>query len=135
MLQSERLKVAKEEKKNELNLECNRAILEGFSYTIEGEKYSFSFDTEAQFNFQGAERLLNQGLVEKITWTVKQNGEYKRVDIDRDTMNQLTLVIFQHKANNISKYRDVLLPMVEEATTVEEVESITWDSVKMSFEE
>lgn len=133
-IEIELLSKAKENKEKELNEACNQSILDGFSYAINGEKYRFSFDTEAQFNFQGAERLLSQGVIDEITWTVKQNDEYKRVSINKDDMNQIMLVIFQHKANNISKYRDVLLPMVERATTIEEVNSVTWDSVKMSFE-
>ena len=124
----------KNRKKEELNIACNEAILDGFVYEVNGEKYKFSFDTEAQFNFQGAERILSKGLVGDISWTVKKDDEYHRIKISKQTMDELMIVIFLHKDRNIRKYREMLIPMVENANTVEEVQSVTWDSVTLSNE-
>jgi hypothetical protein len=41
-------------------------------------------------------------------------------------MDTLTLTILQHKDSNVSKYRDVLLPQVNSASTVDEVNAIIW---------
>ena len=123
---------AKEDKSKELNTACQEAILSGFYHVIDGEKYHFSFDIEAQLNFQGAERLFSMGAIDEVKWTVhREDGRYERITINKEIMNELSLVILKHKNDNISKYRDVLLPMVEKAETVEEVESITWDSVSL----
>ena len=123
---------AKERKNEELNIACQEAILSGFYHVIDGERYHFSFDMEAQLNFQGAERLFSMGVIDEVKWTVhREDGRYERITINKEIMDKLSLVILKHKNDNISKYRDVLLPMVEKAETVEEVESITWDSVSL----
>lgn len=124
------LEMAKQRKDEELNRACQQSILNGFTHIIDGIKYHFSFDTEAQLNFQGAERLFTLGVIDEVRWTVhREDGSYDRIIIDKKLMDELSAVILKHKNNNISKYRDVLLPMVEKAETIEEVESITWDSV------
>lgn len=122
------LELAKEKGKKalELNKACKNAILSGFDYIIDGVEYHFSFDQEAQMNFQGAKEVLNDGLVQEIMWTVKQNGEYTRIPVTKALMAELTVAILQHKDNNISKYRDFLMPMVNGSTTVEEIQSVTW---------
>lgn len=122
------LEMAKRRKDAELNDACNQAILAGFDHTINGVTYHFSFDLEAQLNFIGAERLLSKGLVTSINWTVQRDGQYERIPITKEILDELSVTILQHKNSNISKYRDVLLPRVYSATTIEEVESITWDS-------
>lgn len=115
-------------KEAELSKACQDSILDGFYHTIEGIKYKFSFDMESQLNFQGADRVLSQGIVNSIGWTVQESGVYKRVPVTKEIMNQLTMVILMHKDSNISKYREQLMPLVNSATTVEEIESITWDT-------
>lgn len=121
------LDLAKKRKDQELNEACNQAILAGFDHTINGVTYHFSFDIEAQLNFQGAERVLSSGLATSINWTVMRDGVYERIPITKELMDELTLKILEHKDGNISKYRDILLPRVYAATTIEEVNSITWD--------
>ena len=120
------LQQAKGLKDTELNKACENAILSGFNHVINGVEYHFSFDIEAQINFQGSAKLLDDGVVEEIKWTVRNNGQYERISINKSIMDELTLVILQHKDENISKYRDELMPQVEDATTVEEVKKIEW---------
>lgn len=120
------LRLLKDSKINELNSECNKAILNGFKHEINGELYHFSFDSEAQLNFQGAERILSQGLINEIMWTVKKDGKYMRIPINKSVMDELTLAILMHKDGNISKYRDYLVPSVEQAQTSEEINNIKW---------
>lgn len=110
----------------ELNKACNAAIVYGFTHTIEGIEYHFSYDIEAQGNFRDAQTVLSKGVVEEITWTVRKDGEYTRIPITKEIMDELTLVILQHKDNNISKYRDFLMPLVNQSEEVEEIRSITW---------
>ncbi|MNC82499.1 hypothetical protein D3C75_1360350 [compost metagenome] len=60
-------------------------------------------------------------------WTVKKDGEYARIPITKDIMDELSIAILEHKSNNVSKYRDFLMVIVNSATTIEEINSITWD--------
>jgi hypothetical protein len=122
-----RIKRAKDE---ELNNACNRAILAGFTHTIDNVTYWFSYDMEAQGNFRDAKEVLKDGIVTHINWTVREgniDGNYTRVPIDLNIMNQLAVVILEHKEGNISRYRDTLLPLVTAATSVTEVKAIHWD--------
>lgn len=122
------LEVYKQGKDMELNEACKESILKGFTHEVNGIEYHFSFDSEAQFNFQGAERLFSTGQIDEIRWTVKnmETGEYERILITKEVMEELVMKILQHKDSNISKYRDFLLPIVKSAETIEEIETIKW---------
>jgi hypothetical protein len=124
------LEMAKESKRSELDEACNEAILGGFEHEINGTMYHFSYDTEAQMNFNDGAQVLNQGLVAELLWTVyNPSGAYERIVINKELMNEITNTIILHKQGMISKYRDELLPLVEAATTIEEIEAIKWDMV------
>lgn len=113
----------------ELNAKCNEAILAGFTHVINGVTYWFSYDMEAQGNFRDAKEILSDGILAEVPWTVRignKDGEYARVPINLAVMNELTIVIMMHKTEKISKYRDFLMPLVEGATTPEELEEIQW---------
>ncbi len=123
------LKDSKRLKDSELNLACNQSILAGFTHIINGKTYWFSYDMEAQGNFRDAKEILTDGVVKELPWTVRKggvNGEYSRIPITLEIMNELSLVIMQHKTDKISRYRDILMPLVNGATTVEEVEAVKW---------
>jgi hypothetical protein len=124
------LSEAKKRKNKELNAMCAQSILSGFQYTINGVKYWFSFDTEAQLNFQGIERLFSKGTISEINWTVRvgdKDGEYVRIILTKEIMDGLQFAILRHKDEKVSMYRDILLPQVESATSVEEVNAVTWN--------
>ena len=110
-----------------LDAACNAAILSGFDHTIDGVTYHFSFDMEAQFNFQGVLPLFDKGIIDSIMWTVKLDGEHVRIPITKKIMDELSLVILRHKDSNVSRFRDFLLPLLDKATKLEEVRAINWD--------
>lgn len=121
------LEMTKEIKRAELDEACNQAIINGFDHEINGVLYHFSYDAEAQINFNDGAQVLNQGLVEELLWTVyNPEGQYERIAINKEMMNDITNTIILHKQGMISRYRDELLPLVEAATTIEEVEAIKW---------
>lgn len=120
------LEIARQEKNLELADECNKAILSGFNYTINNIDYHFSFDVEAQLNFQGASLLFAQDKITELTWTVTNGDNYERIIITKEIMNELNIAMLQHKANNISRYRDILSPKLATATTIEEIQSLSW---------
>lgn len=117
---------SKQNKLNELNNACNNAILGGFNHTINSIDYHFSFDLEAQFNFQGVSTLLDKGLIQEQEWTVTNNGVYERIMINKSLMDELSLVILQHKDSNIKHLRNELMPLVEQAQVVEDLDKIVW---------
>lgn len=121
------LQDAKTKKDAELNQACQDSILAGFSHVINDEEYWFSYDKEAQGNFTDAQTILSDGLMSEIMWTVKKDGKYTRLAISKATMDELKIVILLHKTNNISRYRDELMPLVESALSIEEVQKITWE--------
>lgn len=124
------LEMAKEAKRAELDEECNQAILNGFDHEVNGTLYHFSYDAEAQINFNDGSQVLNQGLIAELLWTVyNPSGQYERIVINKELMNAITNTIILHKQGMISRYRDELLPLVDAATTKEEIEAIKWDMV------
>lgn len=132
------LNIARENKDAELNTACQKAIIEGFTHKINGQDYWFSFDQEAQSNFQGTRPLLKEGLIQSINWTVRlggKDGEYTRIPIDVNIMDELTIAILMHKDRNISRYRDELLPLVYKAESLPEINAINWDYVPPVVEE
>ncbi len=120
------LSLAKERKLSELQRECQKTIEAGFNYNYEGVDYWFSLDAEAQSNFISTYQIMRDGIISEVPWTVKVNNEYARLVVNVEMMKDLTLLILQHKTNNISKFRDILSPLVEGATSLEEVNSIKW---------
>lgn len=117
----------KEMKKRELDQKCKEFIIQGFNHEINGILYHFSYDAEAQINFNDGSQVLNQGIITELMWTVyNPEGQYERIPINKELMNEITNTIILHKQGMISKYRDELLPQVEVATTLEEIENIVW---------
>jgi hypothetical protein len=110
----------------QLNEACNNSILSGFNHTINDITYHFSFDMEAQFNFQGAIMLFDKNLITEIEWTVTNNDVYERLLINKSIMDELTIKIFQHKDNNIKHLRNDLMPLVLAAKTEDELNLIKW---------
>lgn len=119
------LKVAK---MNQLDELCNKSIVEGFDFTINGISYRFSCSITAQANFQGTDTLFKDGLITEVEWTVIDNstGVTSRITLDKNTFDQIRLEVFNHINANISKLRNTLQPQVESATTNSEVNSIVW---------
>lgn len=117
----------RKKKEKELSEKCQQEILDGFKYTFNDIEYHFSFDFEAQLNFQGAERILKQGLIQTLKWTVRNGDIHERIDIDESMMDELTVAILQHKNLNISKFRDELYPLILAANTQEELDEIRWE--------
>lgn len=121
------LEKTKKKKDLELSRKCNEEIENGFYHMINGIKYHFSYDKEAQVNFGDARAILMEGVVEGVDWTVTTEEGYERIKITKEDMDGVTLSVFAHKQENIRRYRDILLPMVKESKTIEEVSNIKWD--------
>lgn len=123
---NKKLQLAKEMKIDELRTKCQETILAGFTHQFNDIVYWFSLDYEAQNNFTSSYQLFKDGLVEEIPWTVRIEGEYSRLLVDAQMMDALAVSILTHKTNNIAKFRDILMPLVQDATSISEIESIVW---------
>jgi hypothetical protein len=124
---NDELESTKKEKIQELNKMCNMTILGRFTSVVNGAPYQFSNDMEAQANFEKCDRAFDNGRIQEIAWTVyNSEGQVERVLLDPVTFEGVYLDHLAHIQNNISKFRDFLMPQVEEATTVEEVKQIKW---------
>lgn len=121
------LLIHKENKLRELNQKCEESILGRFTVVINGVQYQFSNDNEAQKNFDKADRAFTKGMIIEIPWTVyNSNGQVVRVLLNQETFDMVYADHLSHIQNNISKFRDILQPQVEMATTISEVEAIIW---------
>lgn len=117
----------KEKKILELNSACNSTILGRFTQEVNGQVYAFSNDAEAQANFEKADRAFEKGRLTEIIWTAYDtDGNVARIILTSENFESVYMAHLIHIQSNISKYRDVLMPQVEQATTVNEVNSIVW---------
>ncbi len=117
----------KDKKIEKLNRMCNETILGRFSFDINGESFLFSNDLEAQSNFDKCDRAFEKGFMTTIAWTAYNSaGEVVRLDFTAENFPPLYMAHLNHIQGNISRFRDELMPLVEQATTVEEVENINW---------
>jgi hypothetical protein len=117
---------SKKKKTEELSNACQKAILGYFEATVNSVAYLFSFDREAQTNFTGTLALFTEGLITEMEWTAHREGVAERIVLDKVKFLQVIAVAFQHKNMKVAKYRNQLVPLVEQATTLEEVADITW---------
>jgi hypothetical protein len=106
-----------------LNTRCNKEISNGFVSASTG--FTFEFEAHDQDNLsQQAILLLGDSSIVSVDWKTKDAG------IQTFTREQFFTIIKEseeHKKSNIGKYW-TLKAQVESATTIEAIESVTWDS-------
>lgn len=123
------LRKAKENKGRDLSALCEISILGRFPVTLNGETYYFSNDMKAQSNFEKYDRALEKGRVTKINWTAyDKDGNVVRVPLNKELFEIVYLCHLEHIESNISRFRDELMPLVENAQSPEEVGKINWNS-------
>jgi hypothetical protein len=120
------LKKAKISKKKELDQACHDTIMGRFPVDLNGTVYEFSCDLEAQSNFMKADRAFEKGRMTTTGWTAYLNGEVVRIQLDEALFDIVYTAHLNHILGNISKYRDTLEPIVDEALRVEDVMSVKW---------
>lgn len=121
------LRGKREDKLSELNNACSSTILGRFPFERDGATYYFSCDSEAQANFEKADRNFEKGRLTELKWTAyDMDGKVVRLLFTKDTFDPLYVQHLNHIQGNISKFRDVLSPKIESAASVEELEAIQW---------
>lgn len=125
------LKQMKEEKLDELEKSCEKSIFKGFLHTVNSKEYFFTFDIESQINLHESERLFDKEIISEETWTVKCKEDCARacseIVVCQDVIKDIMRASRKHKNDNIHRYRKILTPLVESATTIEEIKNIDWN--------
>lgn len=121
----------KESKFKELNAACNQTILGYFKAAINDVEYDFSFDNDAQSNFNGTLSFFIEGLISQVEWTAWKDGVPQRVIMNKSQFMTVVMTAFQHKNSNIARLRNDLQPKlysitVDTPNAVEEIEAIIW---------
>ncbi|QIW88692.1 hypothetical protein P59_095 [Bacillus phage P59] len=124
------LLAAKQEKNRELDAICKATILGRFPAIVDGVEYFFSNDIEAQANFEKLDKAFDKGFLTAIPWTCYDaEGGVHRIVLTAETFPVVYFAHLNHIQGNIAKYRDILQPMVAEATE-DELKNIQWEGVE-----
>lgn len=124
---------AKEDKKGELSIACQKAILGRFPSKHKGVSYTFSYDKEAQTNFAERWNLFQNNIITSIKLTAKTTPgeEVKRIQVNREEFTIIYLDSIKHKENCISRLQDLLIPMVNNAVSLKQLADIHWSNVSV----
>lgn len=122
------LLVAKVAKKESLSKACTESILGRFNAKIRKKDYSFSYDKEAQQNLSERWQLFQNNMVESLVLTARDilTGEAIRLKVNKEEFALIYLSSVKHKEDNISRYHDLLLPLVEKAVSLKQIADIHW---------
>lgn len=115
-----------ERKTEELIYGYTQAIESGFEFELNGKTYHFPYDSEAQATYERNEKLLDKGLIKTVNLTVYREGVVERITVNKEIMDDITLVIYMHRETQITKLQDELMPRLQNAKTIEEIKAITW---------
>lgn len=130
-LQAENEKI-KTSMKVTFSKKCQESILLGFECEVDGTVYHFAYDQEAQLNFQDTYLLFENNMVETIMWSAQKDNEKIRLSLEKALFTKVYLTGVKHKNNCLSYYHDTLLPLLQNATTIEETKTISWQSENMN---
>lgn len=122
----EELAYAKKEKLKYININCQEWILSGFNCEIKGFSYHFSYDLEAQLNFQDTYNLFQNNLLEEIGWTVRLNEEKERILLSKENFLKVYTQAIKHKSEALDHLYGVVLANLDAALTIKEVEAVEW---------
>lgn len=117
---------AKKIRDAELNISCKAEIEAGFDLAVNGTVYHFSYDTEAQLNYQDSYQLLQDGDITEETLYPRLNGDKVELTVDKQTMKDILKAGSQHKRDVLKKYRQTLAKEIRDAKTVDAVKAIQW---------
>jgi hypothetical protein len=124
------LDTEKQRKGAELDSACNKAILGRFTAEVDGVTYSFSNDTEAQANFADVKASWMDGDIlpeDTMPWTAYDaDGNVVRLQLNKAQFDPVNKARMQWKLTCISRYRDILMPMVDAAIAPGDLDNIVW---------
>lgn len=121
---------SKEQKKRELSQACQDDIMKGFYVTINASLYRISYDREAQVNISERWTLFQDNMINSIIISAHETETDNpvRVQLDKTNYERLYIESVKAKEDKISRLKDILYPMVEQAFTEEQISLIKWDN-------
>lgn len=125
--ETDKLKELRSSKKEELSKLCEENILSGFSVSLDKE-YRVSYDKEAQVNLQERWLLFENNMIESIVMTLHTKEGSARRAVNKEEFTKIYLASVKAKEDKISRLRDVLFPIVDEALSKKQLNAIQWDS-------
>lgn len=107
-----------------LKEKCSKIITEGFEYM----GYKFGFTTSDQSNITSTMMAMQMGILNEIEWTVRTlEGETARVILNADQFKEMCQIALKHKDDCIKYLRNDLEKRINECTTLEELNKISWE--------
>lgn len=119
----------KNDKKAELSQACQESILGGFTSKVNGVEYHFSYDREAQINFQETYHLFQNSVVDSVKWSAHLKGKPIRIDLNKKDFEVVFFASVRHKQENISKFKDQIEPLIDAQSTIEGLKAINWEGL------
>lgn len=116
----------KEKQIDSLSLKCQEYILSGFDFTLSGTSYHFSYDQEAQLNFQDTYNLFQNNLLEEISWTVRTEKEKKRIKLSKESFLTVYREAIKYKNESLNHLYDDLIKRVNDVTNPNDFQFIKW---------
>ena len=123
--ENERIKASMKET---FSKKCQESILLGFECEVDDTVYHFAYDQEAQLNFQDTYLLFENNMIDTIMWSAQKENEKVRLSLGKALFMKVYLTGVKHKNNCLSYYHDTLLPLLQNATTIEETKAVSWQS-------
>ena len=125
-----KLKEVKEKKIDDINKTCDKAIVSGFTSEALGSKHFYYSTLEEQSTLNSFINLGvdNQFKAQKITLVDQVETKENRIAYSH-TIQQLRSILadgFTHIASQVAK-KDILETQINNATTIDEVEAISWE--------
>ena len=125
-----KLKEVKEKKIDDINKNVNEAIVSGFTSEALGSKHFYYSTLEEQSTLNSLINLGvdNQFKAQKITLVDQVETKENRIAYSH-TIQQLRSILadgFTHIASQVAK-KDILETQINNATTIDEVEAISWE--------
>lgn len=125
-----KLKEVKEKKIDDINKSCDKAIVSGFTSEALGSKHFYYSTLEEQSTLNSLINLGvdNQFKAQKITLVDQVETKENRIAYSH-TIQQLRSILadgFTHIASQVAK-KDILETQINNATTIDEVEAISWE--------
>lgn len=118
------LEYKREEKRQEMSMKCNLAILGNFTSATTGHTYEFAEYDQANFTQQMLLLVSNPALID-VSWKTVDAG------IVSHTREQFFGVIEDaniHKRNNLNKFW-TKEAQLKTFTTLQEIENLMWDDI------
>lgn len=127
------LEELKENKKKQLSQTCKEDILSGFKAKVEDKLYHFSYSLSSQANLSERLSLFQNDIIMelKITAYDIEAEEEKRIVVTKEDFKNIYVASVKAKEDKIAKLKDILIPRVAQAQSIDEVNLVNWGDISV----